>query len=506
MPISFTKYVNITSGVAGATAVKGRKFILRLFTTNPLVPSDSFGEFATAADVETYFGSNSDEYKRAAAYFSFISKNIRSPQLISFAAWAQNAIAPRSYGDTNNTYSLAQLVAITAGMLTMTLGQTTATVNNISFAGSANLAAVAATLQAAIRAANSDPQWTGATVTYNAQLGEFVLLGGVAGPGALSFAASPNAATGQDVAAAMGFLSVGAIVSGGSAATSITDTLTKSFGVSTNFGSVSFIPAFNEAQALEFAQFMATQNLIAMGLVPVTANTAEAIASALLPYAGMAVTLSPLPDEFPELTPAMVQATTDYDSGNNVSQNYMYQQPNFTPSVNDDADSAAYDNLRVNYVGSTQTAGELINFYQRGVLMGQGPAPTDMNIFANEIWIKSTVGDAVLSLLLAVNQISTNPLGRSQLLSVISGVAQKAITNGCISVGKTLTTDQLLVIAQNTGNNLAWVQVQSIGYYLDIEFDSYVTTDGRTEYEANYTLIYSKNDAIRVVNGSHALI
>jgi hypothetical protein len=35
---------------------------------------------------------------------------------------------------------------------------------------------------------------------------------------------------------------------------------------------------------------------------------------------------------------------------------------------------------------------------------------------------------------------------------------------------------------------------------------SYVTVDGRTEWKAVYTLIYSKDDTVRKVEGSHVLI
>ena len=61
-------------------------------------------------------------------------------------------------------------------------------------------------------------------------------------------------------------------------------------------------------------------------------------------------------------------------------------------------------------------------------------------------------------------------------------------------------------IGQLTGDENAWQQVARIGYWLDCVLQSYVTTDSRTEWKAVYTLIYSKDDAIRKVEGSHVLI
>ena len=84
MAIAFTKYILITSGVGGGNAVRKRELIGRLFTTNELVPTGSIVEFTTLADVGTYFGTTSEEYKRASFYFGFISKSINSAKNISY--------------------------------------------------------------------------------------------------------------------------------------------------------------------------------------------------------------------------------------------------------------------------------------------------------------------------------------------------------------------------------------------------------------------------------------
>jgi hypothetical protein len=75
-----------------------------------------------------------------------------------------------------------------------------------------------------------------------------------------------------------------------------------------------------------------------------------------------------------------------------------------------------------------------------------------------------------------------------------------------ISVGKTLTAVQQQYITSLSADPTAWRQVQTIGYWVTISFSSYVTSDGRTEWQANYTLIYSKDDNIRLVNGSDVMI
>jgi hypothetical protein len=76
-----------------------------------------------------------------------------------------------------------------------------------------------------------------------------------------------------------------------------------------------------------------------------------------------------------------------------------------------------------------------------------------------------------------------------------------------ISAGKSLTTVQQQYISQISGDTTAWRQVANIGYWLNVTFSSFVNPNSfLTEWQANYTLIYSKNDAIRSVQGNDVLI
>jgi len=205
--------------------------------------------------------------------------------------------------------------------------------------------------------------------------------------------------------------------------------------------------------------------------------------------------------EFPEMFPMMIEAATNYAAANSV-QNYMYQQvAGLTPSVNSDSVADTYDALGINYYGSTQNAGQIINFYQRGTLMGLATDPLDMNTYVNEIWLKDAAGVAILTLLLTVSQVPANAQGRNQVLAVMQSVINQALLNGTISVGKTLSTAQQMYITAATGDPLAWQQVQNIGYWIDV-----VLTQSGPDIIATYTLIYSKDDVIRKVIGIHTLI
>jgi hypothetical protein len=209
--------------------------------------------------------------------------------------------------------------------------------------------------------------------------------------------------------------------------------------------------------------------------------------------------------QFPEMFPMMIEAATDYTAINSV-QNYEYQQvAGLTPSVTTDASKLAYDSLNVNYYGLTQQAGQQIAFYQNGNLQGQSITTNliGMNVYVNEIWLKDAATVALMNLLLSVTQVPANNQGRSQILATLQSVINQALNNGTISVGKKLNTIQQTFIYDETGDPLAWYQVQNSGYYVNVV----ITSSGNPAvYTATYTLIYSKDDVVSMIKGTHTLI
>jgi len=502
MSISFDRYVKITSGVGGGAGVRERELILRLMTTSERVPAKSVLEFTSAESVGSYFGLTSPEYLRAVKYFGFISKNITRPEKISFGRWANVETAAKIFG-ARTAASLASLVAVSAGSFKLTLGSYTGDVTGINLTGAASLAAVATLLQTAVRAVVAGGvAWTTATVAYDAPSNSFNLTSGDPGPGAVAIA---PAATGTPLAPLLGW-TPSAVYSPGVDPEEPVVSFIDSVAATDNFGTFAFIPTLSDAQILAVATQNDTYNVrfhYTIGFD--TEAEASTLFAALSGLSGVSWTYSPFPAEYHELDPAMILAATDYSKRNSV-HGYMFQQFSQTPSVTTDAAANLFDATRANYYGRTQTAGQFIDFYQRGVMGGLATDPVDMNTYANEMWLKDAAGAQVMSLLLSLAKVSANEQGRSQLLAVIAPVIERATFNGTISIGKPLTPVQKLFIANLTGDENAWQQVFTLGYWFDIVLTSYVTTDGRTEWKAEYTLIYSKDDIVRKVEGTHALI
>jgi hypothetical protein len=194
-------------------------------------------------------------------------------------------------------------------------------------------------------------------------------------------------------------------------------------------------------------------------------------------------------------------AATPYQRRQSV-QNYMFQLFALTPSVSDTTLSTFFDGIRVNYYGETQQAGNNISFYQRGFLMGGLTDPIDMGVYANEVFLKDAIGVDIINLLLAVPVVPANDTGKSMVLTSIQASIDLALLNGTISVGATLNVTQRAFVLAITGDELAFLQIQNIGYWLNAS----IQEPQPSEFQVDYVLLYKKNDAIRKVEGSHLLI
>lgn len=498
MAISIGRYVNIVSGVGAGAAVAQRELIGRLFNDNPLIPVNAILEFTSAANVGAYFGLNSPEYLRAVFYFGFVSKLISKAKKLSFARYAKATAPARVYGGVVPS-TLAQLTAINAGSLNLTIGGQVAALAAIDLTGAASFAAVAAILQAAFRA-QAGSQYAAATVVYDGVGQKFNFAASTAG------AAAIVAPTGT-LAPLIGWQAADTVLSPGTNVQTIDGALQASADISTNFGSFAFIMTLVSDEVVTAAQWTNDQNVSFMFCAPyVVLADGQTLYAAISGLEGTALGFAPTAGQYDEMCPMILEAATDY-TRRNSTQNYMFNRFNLTPKVVTDGQADAHDAIRGNYYGVTQTAGQQVAFYQRGLLTGGETAPSDQNVYANECWFKDRAQSSLLQALLSLPKIPANAAGRSQILAILQGPIQEALFNGTISVGKNLTIIQQLAVTDFTGDDKAWYQVQAIGYWVDVVIAPVVNPqNGTTQYEANYTVVYSKDDTVRKVNGTHILI
>lgn len=508
MSLSFDRVVKVTSSVGGASIVARRELIGRVFSPSPLVPIDSVLEFANAAAVAAYFGSESQEAARARFYFAYVDPSGNTPNKISFARFAATIGTPTVYG-APGVAQLSQLASISAGTLTLILDGVETVISGVDLSGSASFAVIGAALQTAIRDSGV-ATLANATVTYDALRQNFVITTGTAGPGRLEIGGDTGMPNDLSGPLAVAPVISGSIVSPGTNPTSPSAALNASVSRSDNFGTFCFMSPFASlADRVAVAQANAAFNVRFMMLHRVTTAEVPTLGPAMIGIASQgAVHVDPTNGEFPEMLPMAVAAAINYDRPNS-SVNFMFRQNSgaaLSATVFDDTQADEFDRLRINYVGETQNSGRKIAFFMLGNLGGGLEAITAMGVHVNEQWLKSEMIAGLGNLLLSQGRVPANASGRSLIMSVALGIINQAQTNGVISIGKDLTDNQRAFVIQVSADPRAPIQVSSDGYWLDVAIRSEVDSSNVEYYYAAYVLVYAKDDAIRRIEGVHNLI
>lgn len=503
MSISIKKYVDITSGVGAGATVKERELILRLFTKDTKVPAGVVMEFTDLNDVATTFGTSAEEYKRAAIYFGFVSKLITKAKKISFAHYNDTAsAAPAAIVGGSALTTIATWQAITDGAVNITVGQSNYSLSDLDFSADDALVDVAGKIQTKLRTSLS-----GATVTYDEIAQKFnASFVGHDVPAAVSVT---PASSGTDIADNLGWTAAkGMVTSPGSTASNVLDYVVEADEISDNYGSFAFCgEALELAVVQQLAAWNNAQNVKYQYLVPVIKADYATLNESLASYGGCALTIvNDDNTEYDELIPGIILGATDYNQ-RNASQNYMFQQVSgITPKVDSNTEANEIDATRVNYYGRTKNAGQAIDFYQNGYLCGTSTSPLQMNVYANEQWFKAAATAVLMTGLLSLPIIPATDEGRSIVISLLQDTISRALFNGTIKAEKDLTVTQKAYVTQVTGDPLAWHQVQSIGWWLDAQVLQETQTNGTIKYIIDYTLVYSKADAVNKITGRDILI
>lgn len=506
MAIPQSEYVSITSSVGGATSIPYRDFMARLFTTNQMVPPQAILEFSGAnalSSLGSYFGTESDIYVYANKYFSWISKAGYKADKISIARYALNATSAQLI-NTQILPVISEFKAITNGTLIMTLNDTAREITGINLSTATDMAAVATAIQSAIRAPKDSEQlgeeWTQATVVFENQ--QMIFTAGTSGPMTIDAATVATGEDVQDLAYPLRWSTNALpVISYGVAGGTLTEELTRIDNISNNCGSINFIETLSSDQITEVAQWVDAGNVTYMYPFPVTNLNYVDLYNAVNGMNGAGAVLD-IYGDYSEYMPAVILATINWDDPD-ATVNFMFNKFNTDkPTVTDLATKQAMDSHKINYLGDTQDAGTHVAFFQDGYLMGD---IQDMIVYAGEMFMKSRIKADFMNMLLALKKIPANTSGKALGRGIIQTTIDKAIDNGVISVGKTLTEVQKAYVVQISGDSSAPAQIENNGYWLEVDITEFMSNT-ITKFKLDYLLLYSKGDVVRKVEGRDIMI
>lgn len=500
MAISMKKYVDIKSAINNIKTATEKDLIARIFTTSESLTADVV-ECENIAEVGTIFGASSDEYKIAEKYFSFINKYARSPRKISFA---KNFVGGE-YAEVkgiveltmDNDYENFQTIMSSSKTLTIDINGTS---TDLSIIISTEVYTDIDTVCNAVKTAiNTELSTATIAVTCNYASGKF------------SFKANSKAnqtiSLSGDVADIIKISSsFNPIVITGRAVSTYSQVFETIYQTSNNFATFVFLGLTDSTELATLANYVALNYPSEfMTVIPVSSSNYSTIQSAVATIDGVSLELCGATEDtgkYNFVLPMSITATTDYNKENGTV-NYMYtQDSNSKVVVDNDTEAEQYDDVKVNYYGRTQQAGQKLAFYQNGVLQGKYQ---DQNIFVNEIWLKDALTTKYINYMMLTSNWYANKAGQAIGQGLAMDVIDRAKLNGTITTEKEISEADKVYIYNVTSDENAWRQIYQEGYYLTTSIVK-KTINNQETYVFNYVLLYSKGDSIKKVEGIDILI
>lgn len=497
MAISMKKYVDIRSGINNIRTATEKDLIARIFTSSDSLTQDVV-ECEDLEEVGNIFEASSDEYKIAEKYFNFINKYARSPRKISFAKNLKNG--SETIVRTTQSLNLSTITAITNGTISCSWGTSYIQISGINLSLCTSLEEVADALTSKFNetvGADGSEVITQGQFNFNNSILSFTA--GVKGNYSISFSLGVAEALKLDDDS-------NPTRTAGIAPMTIGEAFEISYQTSNNFATFVFLGLTDAEDISDLASYVALNHSSEfVTIVPVTAENYSTIQTAVSSIDGVSLELCGATEEtglYNFVLPMAITATTDYNKENGTV-NYMYNQDDdMIVMVDTDDDAEQYDKVKVNYYGRTQTAGQKLAFYQNGVLQGKYQ---DQNIFVNEIWLKDALTTKFLNYMLLTPNWYANKAGQGVGQGLIIDIIERAKLNGTITTEKEITENDKVYIYNITADENAWRQIYQLGYYLVTSIEK-VKINNQDIYQFKYTLVYSKGDSIKKVEGQNILI
>jgi hypothetical protein len=434
-----------------------------LLTDNPIISASTMVlEFPSAAAVGDYFGRPSVEYAAADVYFTSYNNKFTAPKAF-FVARRIVSAAPAWLRGARLSKTLAQLKAVTAGGLTLSIDSTAVAVSEVDLSGATSFSDAAALLQTALAA-----QKAGTTVSYSSLTGAFTITSPTAGADSEVSFAAPG--TGTDLSALLNLTQeAGAVLSAGMEALSVPEQMTKIRARTENW--VSFTTAW-EAEAEEMLEWAswASNNYgwlyVAYSTNPATvsADSAADPASVLKAagYDHTAIVYGSL--EYAAFILGVV-ASVAWQRVNGTITAAFKKQSGLAPMVADEGTASILEAKNCNYFGNFATRNAEFVFLYPGCLSASDYGYIDP--YVNSVWLNNRLQVALMDGITSAGRVPYNQRGYTMIKAWMMDPVNAARNNAAIEPGVVLSERQKSEVINEAGLDISselWTQ----GYYIQV--------------------------------------
>lgn len=468
-------------GTGGAPLALNAVFL----TQSKTVPIGTLSAFGTLAAVQAYFGATSTEATTAAVYFAgFDNSNIK-PTNLYFFQYATGPVSAYLLGANVSGVTLAQIQAITAGSLSVTIDGTVKASTSINLSSATSYSQAATLIGTAISAA----------VTYNSQLKAFQITSGTTGT-------SSTITDTTGTVAELLLLSVedGAVLSQGAVASDPTDAMNQVNGITQNWATFMTLWEPDLDTKLLFAQWANSMNERFVYVAWDSDVNATLSSPTTAPFAVVCNE-----NEYNGTIPVYLDinvaafvcgtaASIDFTQLNGRITFAYKGQSGLTATVTDAQTASNLIANGYNFYGAYATATQQFNLFQPGQITGKWYWADS---FINQIFFNAQNQQALMNLLTNMKSIPYNADGYALLRAALQDPINQMLNFGAIRTGVSLSAAQAAEI--NTAAGLRVDQVlNTFGYYLQI-LDASAQTRGQRS-SPPMTLWYMDGESIQKLN------
>lgn len=471
MTIPAKKLVDVVPGVLGvggaALALSGL-----ILTSDISVPIGAVQQFSDATSVSNFFGSASPEASIAAVYFAGFDGATANPGTLLFSQYPTAPVAAYLRGGSLSSMTLAQLQAITAGVMNVTVDGLLKTSSSINLATASSFSDAAAKITTAFTA--------GPVVTYDSQRNALVVTSGTTGATSTVTFASGSIATSLNLTQA-----TGAVTSQGAIATTPAAAMTAIVSKALNWAGFTTVFEPVLADKIAFATWASQQGdrfaYACWDTDPnavVSGNTASFGAQAAILGLSGSIALSADPAQAAALGVTMqsivrplaafvlgYMASIDFTRTNGRTTLAYRSQGGIVAGV---ADTTVADIMKANgynFYGAYATSQQGYTFMQPGQISGRFKFADS---YANEIWMNANFQQSLLAFMAAASSIPYNTDGYSSIETVLQDPVNSALAFGAIRENTTLAGSQIVAVNASAGQKIDTV-LATRGWYLSVK-------------------------------------
>ena len=458
MAIPASQIVRINPRVIQAS---GTDLVLNglFLTTSGLIPAGSVMGFSTADDVGKFFGTASDEYKVASVYFAGYKDSFKKPRQIFYGSRV-NAAAGAWLRGAKFAGTLAQLQAVTAGALTVTVDGTSCALTSLDFSAATSLSGCAAVLQTALAA-----KLASTTCIYSSQTGAFQI--GSPTTGAASTITYAEEGT---LATLLGLTQVaGAVLSQGSDALDVPANMASLRGVTENWATFTYLYSASDDEILDLSAWASSQGVEYLLVAWSTSSTLKnQVDTTSIAYKLGAVNAGATTLIFGDARYAAfimgTAASIDWDRTQGTITFAFKSQDGLVPTIDNATDATTLLQKKCNLYGTYATRNDDFVFLYDSNMFG---GYNFIDPFINTIWFNNSLQVAIMNGLSQSPRVPYNEDGYTQVRSWCQDPINRARKNGVIDPGLNLSEAQKTELIREAGLDIT-SNLQTDGYYLQV--------------------------------------